>query len=265
MKLAVAGKGGVGKTFVSATLARLLAREGYNVLAVDADSNVNLASSLGIERGLAEKIIPLSDNDALVEERTGVAPGRSYGSIFRMTPTVDDIVDKFGVTGPDGVKVLVMGTVKAADRGCMCPANALLRVLLQHLLIQRRDIIILDMEAGIEHLGRGTARRVDAMLVVAEPSMKSVETMHRILSLAKEIEVREVLGVGNKIGGAEEAHFIEARMKELGIPVAAKIPYDPAVAEADLLGVAPIDHDGSSAAIRALVELKEFLKGRYGF
>ena len=265
MKFAVAGKGGVGKTFISGTLARLFARDGYNVLAVDADPNINLASTLGVPRDVAEKIVPLSENDSLVEERTGVAPGRSYGSMFRMTPTVGDIVEKFGVVGPDGVQLLVMGTVKGGDTGCMCPANALLRVLIQHLLIQRRDVVIMDMVAGLEHLGRGTARRVDAMLAVVEPRMKSVDTIRRILKLAAEIEVREVLAVGNKIGGERERVFVEERMREVGVPVAAHIPYDPAVAEADMLGEAPLDHDGNSSAVGAVLNLKEFLKSRYGF
>jgi CO dehydrogenase maturation factor len=265
LKFAVAGKGGVGKTFVSATLARLLARDGYNVLAVDADSNINLASSLGIGREVAEKIVPLADNDALIQEKTGVAPGRSFGSMFRMAPTVDDIVDKFGVVGPDGVKLLVMGTVKAGDSGCMCPANALLRVLVQHLLIQRRDVVVMDMEAGLEHLGRGTARRVDAMLVVVEPRMKSVNTINRIMDLAREIEVREVLAIGNKIAGERERLFVEERMRDAGIPVVSYIPYDPAVAEADMLGVAPLDRDGNSPAVKAVAALKESLRLRYGF
>lgn len=264
MKIAVAGKGGVGKTFVSGTLARLFARDGYNVLAVDADPNINLAATLGIPSEVAEEIVPLSDNDALVEEKTGVAPGRSYGSVFRMTPTVSDIVEKFGITGPDGVQLLVMGTVKGGDTGCMCPANALLRVLIQHLLIQRRDVVIMDMVAGLEHLGRGTARRVDAMLVVVEPRMKSVDTVRRILRLAAEIEVRDVLAMGNKINGEEERQFILERMGELGVLVAAYLPFDPAVAEADMLGEAPLDHDEDSPAVKALVGLKEHLKQRYG-
>jgi len=263
--LAVAGKGGVGKTFISGTLARLLARDGYNVLAVDADPNINLASTLGIPSEVAEGIVPLSENDALVEEKTGVAPGRSYGSVFRMTPTVSDIVGKFGVVGPDGVQLLVMGTVKGGDTGCMCPANALLRVLIQHLLIQRRDVVVMDMVAGLEHLGRGTARRMDAMLVVVEPRMKSVDTVRRILRLAAEIEVQEVLAVGNKINGEKERRFIDERMKKAGVTVAAHLPYDPAIAEADMLGEAPLDHDEDSAAVRALVGLKEYLKRRYEF
>jgi CO dehydrogenase maturation factor len=265
VKIAVAGKGGVGKTFISGTLARLLAREGYNVLAVDADPNINTASSLGIPSDVAEKIVPLSDNEELIREKTGVAPGKSYGQMFRLTPTVSDIVDKFGVVGPDGVQLLVMGTVKDGGSGCMCPSNALLRVLVQHLLIQREDILVMDMVAGLEHLGRGTARRMDTMLVVVEPRMKSVDTVKRILKLAEDIEVREVLAVGNKIGSEREKRFVEEKMGELGVPIAAYIPYDEAVAEADMLGEAPIDHNPNSAAIMALAELKNHLKQRYEF
>ncbi len=263
MKIAVAGKGGVGKTFIAGTLARMLARDGYNVLAVDADPNINTASSLGIESEVADKIIPLSDNDTLIEEKTGVTPGRSYGSVFRLTPTVSDIVDKFGVVGPDGVQLLVMGTVKGGNTGCMCPSNALLRVLVQHLLIQRQDILIMDMVAGLEQLGRGPARRMDAMLVVVEPRMKSVDTVRRTLKLAKDIEVREVLAVGNKVGNEKERMFIEEWMAKLGIPLAAYGPYDESVAEADMLGIAPIDHDDNSPALRALAGLRDFLKQRY--
>jgi len=265
VKIAVAGKGGVGKTFISGTLARLLAQDGYNVLAVDADPNINTASALGIPSDIAEKIVPLSDNEELIREKTGVAPGKSYGQMFRLTPTVSDIVDKFGVVGPDGVQLLVMGTVKDGGSGCMCPSNALLRVLVQHLLIQREDILVMDMVAGLEHLGRGTARRMDTMLVVVEPRMKSVDTVKRILKLAKDIEVREVLAVGNKIGSEREKRFVDEKMAELGVPIAAYIPRDEAVAEADMLGEAPIDHNPNSAAIMALADLKNYLKQRYEF
>jgi len=263
VKIAVAGKGGVGKTFVAGTLARLFSRDGYSVVAVDADPDINLFSTLGIERDVAEKIVPLSENDALIADRTGVMPDSSYGLPFRLTPRVDDLVDKYGVIGPDGVRLLVMGTVKGGGTGCMCPANALLRVLLQHLLIQRREIVILDMAAGLEHLGRGTARRVDAMLCVTEPSMKSVETTRRILSLSRDLEIPEVLAIGNKIEGEQDRLFVEKTMKELGITVAAYIPYDQAVSEADMRGVSPLDYSASSPAIKAVAELKEELKKRY--
>jgi CO dehydrogenase maturation factor len=264
MKIAVAGKGGVGKTFISGTLARLLAQAGYSVLVIDADPNINTASSIGISAEVAEKIVPLSDNDDLILEKTGVAPGKSYGQIFRLTPTVSDIVEDFGVVGPDGVKLLVMGTVKGGDAGCMCPSNALIRVLIQHLLIQRKEVLVMDMVAGLEHLGRGTARRMDTMLVVVEPRMKSIDTVRRIIKLAGDIEIKEVLAVGNKIRNATERTFIEEKLKELGISIVAYIPYDDSVAEADMLGKAPIDHDPESPAIKAVAGLVGFLEGRYG-
>lgn len=264
MKIAVAGKGGVGKTFISGTLARLFAQAGYSVLVIDADPNINTASSIGISAEVAEKIVPLSDNDDLILEKTGVAPGKSYGQIFRLTPTVSDIVEDFGVVGPDGVKLLVMGTVKGGDTGCMCPSNALIRVLIQHLLIQRKEVLVMDMVAGLEHLGRGTARRMNTMLVVVEPRMKSIDTVRRIIRLAGDIEIKEVLAVGNKIRNATERTFIEEKLKELGISIVAYIPYDDSVAEADMLGKAPIDHDPESPAIKAVAGLVGFLEKRYG-
>ncbi|MGW8179039.1 MAG: ATP-binding protein, partial [bacterium] len=153
MKIAIAGKGGVGKTFVSATLSRILARDGYSVLAVDADPNLNLAYSLGVDYDVTDNIVPLSENNDLVKEKTGVAPEEALGNMFNMNPRVNDIVDRFGVTAPDDVKLLVMGTVKGGGTGCMCGANALLRVLIQHMLIQRGEVLMMDMVAGLEHLG----------------------------------------------------------------------------------------------------------------
>ena len=147
----------------------------------------------------------------------------------------------------------------------MCPSNALLRVLVQHLLIQRQDILVMDMVAGLEHLGRGTARRMDTMLVVVEPRMKSIDTVKRILKLAVEIEIQEVLAVGNKIRSEKEKTFIEERMRELDVPVAAYIPYDDIIAEADMMGIAPIDYNFESNAVESLKELINYLKNRYKF
>jgi CO dehydrogenase maturation factor len=264
MKIAIAGKGGVGKTFVSSTLSRLMARDGYNVLAVDADPNLNLAVSLGVPYDQAENIVPLSDNEDLIRERTGVSAEDAYTPIFNMTPKVNDIVDKFGVEAPDGVKLLVMGTVKGGGTGCMCGSNALLRVLIQHILIQRGEVLVMDMVAGLEHLGRGTARRMDAMLVVLEPRMKSVDTIKRIMKLAQEIEVKEVLAVGNKVARPKDMDFIRKHMDDMGIPVAAIIPYDEAVTDADMEGMPVLDYDPDSKAVRAVDELKRYLVERYG-
>lgn len=263
MKIAVAGKGGVGKTFISGSLARLFGRDGYSVLAVDADPDMNLYSTLGIDKCQYAKIVPISENESLITSKTGTKAGASYGVPFKLNPKVDDIVDRFGIVGPDGVKLLVMGTVKSGGSGCMCPANALLRVLLQHLLIERKDIVVLDMVAGLEHLGRGTARRVDLMLNVMEPKMKSLETTKRILALARDIEIPQVLVVANKITGEQDKLFVEKAMKELDVPLMASIPYDIAVSEADIKGVSPLDYDPRSPALRAVETIREELKKRF--
>jgi CO dehydrogenase maturation factor len=264
MKIAVAGKGGVGKTFVAGTLARMLARDDYNVLVVDADPNINTASTLGIPSEVAENVVPLSENSSLIEEKTGLKPGESFGKIFKMTPNVKDIVERFGIEGPDGVQLLIMGTVKEGDSGCMCPSNALLRVLIQHLLIQRKDVLVMDMVAGLEHLGRGTTRRMDCMLIIVEPRMKSMDTMKRIVKLSREIEIKELFAVGNKIRSPREDDFIEKKTSEMKIPLICKIPFDESVIEADMLGKAPLDYNENSQAIKAINNLKKFLKNRYG-
>lgn len=263
MKIAVAGKGGVGKTFIAATLSRLLARDGYNVLAVDADPDQNLAYSLGIEPKIADNITPLSENEKLIEERTGSSPEKALGAVFNMNPRVNDIVDKFGVIAPDNVKLLVMGRVKGGGKGCMCGSNALLRVLVQHMLIQRGEILVMDMVAGLEHLGRGTARRMNAMLLVVEPRMKSVDTVKRTKALAKEIEIEELLAVGNKVTGDRDRKFIEQKMSELGIPVVAYVPYDENVIEADMMGKPTLDYSPGSESIKSIEDLKRYLVDRY--
>lgn len=253
MKIAVVGKGGVGKTTIAGTLARLLAQDGFNVLAVDADPNLNLASSIGIPRELSEKLVPLSENIELIKSRTQV----SFGGFISFTPKVDDIVDKYGVTGPDGVKLLVMGTVRTGGSGCLCPENAFLRALLSHLILGRRDVVILDMVAGLEHLGRGTARGVDIMLCVVEPSVKAVETAKRVYKLAREIEVKNIAAVGNKVTLGEDKEFIRKNLDNL--EVLGYIPFDISVVKADMLGIALIDYNPSSSAVKSIIQLKNKL------
>jgi len=253
LKIAVVGKGGVGKTTIAGTLARLLARDGFNVLAVDADPNLNLASSIGIPRELSEKLVPLSENVELIKSRTQV----SFGGFISFTPKVDDIVDKFGVIGPDGVKLLVMGTVRTGGSGCLCPENAFLRALLSHLILGRRDVVILDMVAGLEHLGRGTARGVDIMLCVVEPSIKAVETAKRVYKLAREIEVKNIAAVGNKVTSEEDEEFIKKNLDDL--EVLGYIPFDVSVVKADMLGIALIDYNPSSSAVKGIIRLKNKL------
>ncbi|MBD3172271.1 AAA family ATPase [Candidatus Bathyarchaeota archaeon] len=263
MKIAIAGKGGVGKTFVAATLSRLLAQDGYRVLAVDADPNLNLAYSLGVDYEVANNITPLSDNEDLIKEKTGVSPEEALGAMFNMTPNVNDVVDRFGVNAPDDVKLLIMGTVKGGGTGCMCGANAMLRVLIQHMLIQRDEVLVMDMVAGLEHLGRGTARRMDVMLVVIEPRMKSVDTVRRILKMANDIKVETVLAVGNKVMREKDEAFIYKKMKELNVPVISMIPYDQAVADADMEGTPTIDHSPESKAVKEVKSLEQQLLKHY--
>ena len=244
MKIAITGKGGVGKTTLSGTLARLLARDGYEVLAIDADPDMNLASSLGIDNPPR----PLTDFKDLIQERAG-----TEGGAFVYNPKVDDIAFKYGLLGPDGVRMLVMGTVDRGGSGCMCPASAFLRALLRHLMLKEKSAVILDMEAGIEHLGRGTTRGMDLMIVVVEPGARSLETAERIKNLSSEIGIKHLAAVINK-GGSKK---VNERLEELGIEVLGEIPFDPKLMQADLEKRAPIEIGGE--AVNAIVGIKEKL------
>lgn len=170
MKIAITGKGGVGKTTLSAVLSYLFASEGKKVIAVDADPDANLAQALGIKQSDIDKIRPIADIGELVEERTGVKPG-SMGSVFKLNPKVDDLPEGLGFK-VNGITLLVMGKAKTASSGCYCPENVLLRRLLKHLVVERDEVVVVDMEAGIEHLTRGTAEAVDAFIVVVEPGQR---------------------------------------------------------------------------------------------
>ncbi len=251
MKVAVTGKGGVGKTVIAGTLAYLLRGKGFKVLAVDADPNTNLAYTLGLTSEQAEKIVPISENSELIERKTGAKPG-SLGTIFRLNFTVDDIVEKYAVETPCGVSLLVMGVVRKAAAGCMCPANHLLRMLLRHLLVRREEAVVADMEAGTEHLGRGTAKFVDAMLVVAEPSAIALETAQRIRNLAVQMGVKRTMLVGNKILGERDNSAIQTFAERSGIPILGLIHYDSTVREADLSGSFSPVRFPSSPAMREI-------------
>jgi CO dehydrogenase maturation factor len=230
MKLAISGKGGVGKTLFSAMLARTLADTGYAVTAIDADPDANLALTLGIPEG--DKITPISEMKELVAERTETRPGQS-GLYFKINPRVDDIPEKYSVRHGN-IRLLKMGMPKAGGAGCYCPENALLSALMAHLLLTPADMVIMDMAAGIEHLNRGTARAVDMLIIVVEPGKASLETARRIRSLAGELGITRLGVVGNKIRNSEQKDFISASLE--GYNILGFIPYDEALAAAEIAG-----------------------------
>jgi len=238
MKIAISGKGGVGKTLLAASLSQIFAGAGYSVIAIDADPDANLASTLGYPN--PEEITPISELGDLIEERTGMKPGQS-GAFFKLNPKVDDLPEDYSVK-LDGIKLMVMGRIKRGGTGCYCPEGALLQALLSHLLIHRDEVVILDMEAGIEHLARGTAKSVDRLIVVVEPGRRSIETAGTIDRLARDLGMNKITVVGNKIRNKADEEFIMSSLS--GFEFLGFIPYDQAIVDADLtnrpiLGASP--------------------------
>ncbi|MFH0958040.1 MAG: AAA family ATPase, partial [Pseudomonadota bacterium] len=204
MKIAVSGKGGVGKTTLSSLLARYWARKGYRVLAVDADPDANLGSALGID---THGLTPIAKMEDLIYERTESKKG-TVGGFFKMNPKVDDLPEALG-REKDGVRLLVMGTVKKGGGGCICPESVLLKALINHLVLYEKDLVIMDMEAGIEHLGRGTAQGVDRLLIVVEPGQRSIETAEKVRQLTQDIGLKNISAVGSKIRNTDQEKFLK--------------------------------------------------------
>jgi len=219
MKIAVTGKGGSGKTTVCALLCREFSRLGYSVLGVDADPDSNLAAALGFPDGGA--IRPIVEYRELIKERAG-----GGGGLVRLNPRVDDIPDTHSATH-GGIKLIVMGGIKKGGGGCACPENIFVKELLGHILLKGEEIVIIDMEAGIEHLGRGTAQGVDLLIVVTEPSLLSVESARRIRRLAEEIGIRRIAAIANKTGSEGEADIIKKELVTLEF--LGELPFSPAL------------------------------------
>ncbi|OGO61508.1 MAG: hypothetical protein A2032_03600 [Chloroflexi bacterium RBG_19FT_COMBO_49_13] len=238
MKLAISGKGGVGKTTLAALLAQVYADAGRQVLATDADPSPCLGGALGFPPELRAKLHPIAEMDELIEERTGAKPG-TIGGFFTLNPRVDDVPERFSVVYR-GVRLLEMGSVDTGGSGCICPEAAMLKTLFTHLLFRKDDVLILDMYAGVEHLGRATVDFVDAMLVVVEPTRRSLGTAAQIKQLANDIGLTRLWLVGNKIRNADEVAFLETETPDL--PILGFLPVDLGVQEADRLGIPVYDH-----------------------
>lgn len=247
MKVAISGKGGVGKTTLAGVMARILDMRGYKVLAIDADPDSNLAEAIGFREEELNNIKPLAEMDDFIEERTGSKKGQ-YGSFFKMNPKVDDIPERFSIA-MNRIKLVTLGNISKGGGGCFCAENVLLKNLISYILVERDEYVIVDMEAGLEHLGRGTTEYIDALIVVVEPGKRSIQTAHQVKRLAADLGIKNVYIAGNKITDKKDVELLEENLE--GFPFLGFISYNEKIIEADRLGVSPYDIDVS---IRSEVE-----------
>jgi CO dehydrogenase maturation factor len=237
MKIAISGKGGVGKSTLAAALAMLMARAGNRVLALDADPDANLAAAMGMPDDAQRALVPLSEQRALIEERTG-AKVKQYGQMFKLNPEVADIAGHYG-TPWKGVSLLVLGAAASGGGGCACPENVLIKSLVTDLVLYKDESLIMDMEAGIEHLGRGTTQGVDVMVVVVEPGQRSLDSTRRIIRMASEIGLGDIRIVANKVSSAADEAFI--RTAFIGRDILGVIPFCDDLRRVDRPGKSVLD------------------------
>jgi len=230
MKFAITGKGGTGKSTIAGILAHYFKRDGYKVLAVDSDPDSNLASTLGVSLDQASSIIPISEQIELIKERTGASP-QKFGQLFKINPVVSDIPDKFCMNF-NGIKILVMGGVRKGGSGCACPENVLLRSLLSEIILNRDEVVIVDMEAGVEHLGRATAQYIDTMLIIVEPGSRSIQTAKTIMELSADIGIDSFGIIGNKIHEENQRDWVVKQFPSSLI--LGTIPYHETIQNSDL-------------------------------
>ena len=255
MKVAITGKGGVGKTTFASTLARLYAAEGRTVLAADVDPDANLGLALGLTEEEVNGILPVSKMKELAKERTAANESNTF---YKLNPKIDDLPDKLS-RDVNGVKLLVMGTVDTGGTGCVCPEHVMLKAILSNLVLRRDDVVIMDMEAGLEHLGRGTASLMDQFIVVIEPGARSIQTYGRIKELARDIGVTQVRVVANKVRDERDEAFLRERIPEedlLGF-----IHYNADVIEADRNGQSPFDY--SQKAVEEIRAIKDKMDAQH--
>jgi CO dehydrogenase maturation factor len=234
MKLAITGKGGVGKTTLTSLLAYVYAQHGRAVLAIDADPSPCLGAALGFDPAALAGLTPIAEMESLIYERTGAQPG-TLGGYFKLNPRVDDIPDRFALR-QRGIRLLQLGSVAKGGAGCICPESVLLKQLVAHILLRRDEVVLLDMYAGVEHLGRATAEAVDALIAVVEPGRRSLDTAAQIKGLAADIGLTRIFLVGSKVQSAADADYIQAQSP--GLPVLGHLPYAPGAQAADRAGQA---------------------------
>jgi len=246
MKIAVSGKGGTGKTTLVSLIAQAYRDSGRKVFAIDADSDSNLAVNLGLPA--QTKITPLAEMHDLIHERTGASPGTT-NVFFTMNPRVDDIPDTYAVDH-NGIKLMIMGTIRRGGSGCACPEHIIVKELLRHLFVDRDEIVLLDTAAGIEHLSRGMAQYVDLLVVVVQPTSASVQTFHRVRSMAVDLGIKKVVLVANRIKNNGDLERIK---KETGVDPIGIVPESATLA--DYHGTA-VEED-VSRAVKLLVDRLE--------